>query len=129
MRRRWARGSILARRRGGGLRSTLFGRTAPNFPERKPAAKSPELLRLDRRILRGTSRYFGVTRRSGSARPWYFQLHWCPDRSRWSASIRVRGKSHFMGEYKDEETAARAFEAAARRLLGKAALRRLNFPR
>jgi hypothetical protein len=51
-----------------------YGRTPPNFPKRTLAARSPEKILLERRLLRGTSRYFGVTRRPGTDRPWYFQI-------------------------------------------------------
>ncbi len=56
--------------------SRFLGRPAPNFPARKLAPRSPELLRADRRVLRGGSKLFGVTARDrGDAeRPWFFQL-------------------------------------------------------
>lgn len=183
--------------------SRHLGRPAPNFPERKLAAKSPELLRAERRVLRGGSKLFGVTARSreGTSRPWFFQmklrdgspvsvggyktdklaalardravLHykldspvnfpeeaakagaadiatlrrevaairkkkadsrfrgvtWRADRARWAVYISVEGKPRFVGEFVEEEDAARAFDREAKKRLGaKAAARRLNFP-
>jgi hypothetical protein len=52
----------------------FHGRPQVNFPERRLAAKSPALLRKEQRLLRGTSKYFGVTSVGDSARPWRFQL-------------------------------------------------------
>src|SRR5262249_24968374 len=50
-------------------------RTPQNFPEKKLPARSPEDLRIARRVLRGTSKYFGLTHRDdGSGRPWHFQI-------------------------------------------------------
>jgi hypothetical protein len=177
----------------------FFGREPPNFPTRKLPAKSPTDLRAERRVLRGTSPYFGVTRRPHDSRPWFFQLnlpdgthvaiggyrtdklaalahdrallhygidlpinfpakaktagpadidtlreevnavrkkgctskfhgvHWVRSRRRWVVTMRVEGKHRYVGEFKDEREAARAFDKAARRLLG-ASARRLNFP-
>ncbi|HEX3771129.1 MAG TPA: AP2 domain-containing protein [Polyangiaceae bacterium] len=177
----------------------FLGRKPPNFPDRKLGPKSPTDLRAERRVLRGTSKYFGVTRRPHDSRPWFFQLnvpggahvaiggyrsdklaalahdrallhygidlpinfpakakslgpadietlreevnavrkkgctskyhgvHWVRSRKRWVVTMRVEGQHRYIGEFKDEEEAARAFDKAAKRLL-KSAVRRLNFP-
>lgn len=44
----------------------------------------------------------------------------------WQAQIKHQGKVHYLGAFKDEESAARAFDRAALELRGDAA--RLNFP-
>jgi hypothetical protein len=179
--------------------SRFLGRTPPNFPKRALPPKSPEQLRMVQRVLRGTSQYFGVTRRAHPERPWFFQiklpkgqfaiggyktdalaalahdravLHyrlalpvnfparakkvgaadietlrrevqrtrkggcssryrgvaWQPARSRWVVTIRAKGAVHFVGYFRDELEAARAYDAAARRFLRSAATPRLNFP-
>ena len=63
---------------------------------------------------------------------------WFKDSRKWRASIRHDGKIKALGSFVDEEEAARAFDAAARRLRGEDAhggrvngnclFRRLNFP-
>jgi hypothetical protein len=180
--------------------SRFLGLEPPNFPDRKLAARSPAQLRAKQRILRGTSKFFGLTSRAGAARPWFFQLHlpdgtyvevggykteriaalardravlhyraespvnlpakakqlgpadidtlrrevaatrkrlctskyrgvrWRSDRDRWTVYIRADKVLHFVGEFRKERDAAEAYDSAARRLLGPAAARRLNFP-
>lgn len=59
-----------------------------------------------------TSRYKGI----------YFYKRY----KKWSASIRHNGTHIFLGNFDDEETAARAYDAKARELFGQYAC--LNFP-
>lgn len=48
------------------------------------------------------------------------------EKRRWQASIRLNGKSKFLGYFNDDETAARAYDAAAGANFGRFA--KLNFP-
>jgi len=59
-----------------------------------------------------TSRFKGVTR--------------LKDCARWIASIRIDNKTQYLGCFANEAGAARAYDAAARKLFGEFA--RLNFP-
>ena len=52
-------------------------------------------------------------------------VSWEKRRGWWIASIRMQGKSHFIGSYHDEIDAARAYDAVAKELHGEFA--RLNF--
>ncbi len=61
---------------------------------------------------RKTSRFRGVA--------------WREKRQMWEATIAVNGEDHFLGRFKVEEDAARAYDAKARELHGAKA--RLNFP-
>jgi hypothetical protein len=61
---------------------------------------------------RGTSRYKGVSRQA--------------DRQLWKAEIKSGGRRLFLGRFKEEELAARAYDATARSLFGEFAA--LNFP-
>jgi hypothetical protein len=45
---------------------------------------------------------------------------------KWRATIRVNGKLHWLGSFKEEEAAARAYDEAARKHFGEVAY--LNFP-
>ena len=53
-------------------------------------------------------------------------VHWEPRWRRWIASIRVNRKSVYLGGFRDEAEAARAYDAAAREMFGEFA--RPNFP-
>ena len=52
-------------------------------------------------------------------------VSWQTDRQRWRAQITHRGKKIYIGKYRSEEDAARAYDRVARRLCGKFAW--LNF--
>ena len=54
---------------------------------------------------RGTSKYRGVS--------------WEKRRRRWEANIYANGKQHYLGQFKDEEAAARAYDAASERFYGR----------
>jgi hypothetical protein len=43
----------------------------------------------------------------------YKGVYWHKPRQRWAVSIIVDGKRHYLGNYTDEEAAARAYDAAA----------------
>lgn len=51
---------------------------------------------------------------------------WCSHNERWLVQIRAHGKAHRLGFFDDEVSAARAYDDAARELLGEHAW--LNFP-
>jgi hypothetical protein len=56
----------------------------------------------------------------------YKGVFWRKSRSRWVAEIRKNGKLIIVGSFKDEENAARAYDAMAKELFGKFA--HPNFP-
>ena len=66
----------------------------------------------NRRAGVGTSRFKGVS--------------WNRKNARWQVFIKATDKNTFLGQFKDEEDAARCYDAAAIRLFGEFA--RLNFP-
>lgn len=53
-------------------------------------------------------------------------VYWDKREQRWVASITVDGKCHWIGQYTDEERAARAYDVFARGLVGHVAW--ANFP-
>lgn len=57
-----------------------------------------------RKALGTTSRYKGVT--------------WSKKDQRWCAQIKRNGKNRFLGSFRSEEEAAKAYDAAARELFG-----------
>jgi len=61
----------------------------------------------------GTSKFRGVS--------------WNRKDQRWVAKIRVNGRQYFLGNFKDEDEAARRYDKEAKRCHGKGAI--LNFPR
>jgi hypothetical protein len=46
----------------------------------------------------------------------YLGVYWYKHYSRWQAEISHNGKPHRLGQFDDEQEAARAFDTAARRL-------------
>lgn len=79
---------------------------ALNFPDETPAPYTPP------RQKQKSSQYRGVS--------------WSKDNRKWSAFVSVGGKKVHLGYFRDELSAARAYDRAARYQLGRA--RRLNFP-
>lgn len=65
------------------------------------------------------------TENSGSSR--FRGVSWNRRDHNWRVSIRVRGSSHFLGHYDEEQDAARAYDAKAVEMFGEFA--RLNFTR
>ncbi len=55
----------------------------------------------------------------------YKGVYWDKTKRKWRASIYADGKRHRLGRFRDEEAAARAYDAAAKELHGEYA--RLNF--
>lgn len=53
-------------------------------------------------------------------------VSWDKQKSRWFVLITVNGRRRYLGRFRDEEAAARAYDAAARELFGGFAC--LNFP-
>ena len=108
----------------------IIARTFINNPEDKPCVDHINGDRTDNRIenlrwatisenaqnkkkLEGTtSRYYGVC--------------WDKNNNRWKVSIRINRKKKHVGQFKDEEQAARAYDKAAREHYSEFA--RLNFP-
>lgn len=56
----------------------------------------------------------------------YKGVHWNKQSKKWHAQIMREGKNYYLGLFTSEEDAARAYDAAARRLHGE--FGRLNFP-
>jgi hypothetical protein len=88
-----------------------LGEDAPlNFPGEVPAVYHEPKRRLG--LKPKTSQYRGVS--------------WMERGHKWLARIEIDGITHRLGRFNDEESAARAYDEAARRLLGGVA--KLNFP-
>ena len=56
----------------------------------------------------------------------YKGVSWDSDNQKWAATIRIHGKCKRLGFFKDEISAAKAYDAAAKKHRGKYAL--INFP-
>ncbi len=63
--------------------------------------------------------------RGGSSQ--YKGVSWSAQKQRWRVAFRFNGKHHFVGLFRDEIEAARAYDAAILPLAGEFA--RLNFPK
>lgn len=63
-------------------------------------------------LSQGKSRYKGV----------------CVNGEKWTASVSVRGKPHYVGTFPDQELAAKARDMQLYLLLGEMAAPRLHFP-
>ena len=88
----------------------VFGVLAKrSAPQGQAAAASPKSQGKE------SSPYVGVCRSRSEATPW-------------KAQIWHDGRTHFLGSYVDEEDAARAYDAGARRLRGENT-KGLNFPK
>ena len=66
-------------------------------------------------------------RRKTSARTWsrYKGVSWRIHDKRWTAAIKINGQTRFLGRFRDEVAAAKAYDAAARKYHGQFAA--LNF--
>lgn len=64
-------------------------------------------------------------RRGSSSK--YIGVSWLESRSKWQVTAYIGGKSRFVGYFEDEETAARAYDAAVSEERGEFAV--LNFPK
>ena len=96
---------------GGGSAASKKRRREPEggAPQGQGAAASPKSPGKE------SSPYVGVCRSRSEATPW-------------KAQIWHDGRTHFLGSYVDEEDAARAYDAGARRLRGENT-KGLNFPK
>jgi hypothetical protein len=54
----------------------------------------------------------------------YIGVTWCKSNNKWKAQIGAGGKNHFIGNFDDEEAAAKAYDAAAKKLIGEDGLAR-----
>jgi len=68
-----------------------------------PVPTTPEERIKARKQKNGTSSFVGV--------------HWEPSRNKWISKLFVNGKRHFLGRFDSEESAARAYNEAASRIL------------
>jgi hypothetical protein len=95
--------------------AVLGPKASLNFPDEMPAAVAPAQLRRKLRAVykeTTSSKYRGVC--------------WSEAKQRWIVRIQEDYRQHSLGRFHDEVKAARAYDRAARRLHGDAAI--LNFP-
>lgn len=91
-----------------------------NFPEEAKKKGPADITALRREIT-------AIRKRHANSR--YRGVRWRNDRQRWAVYIGAKGEKHFVGEFEKEVDAAKAYDKAAKKLLGaRAAARRLNFP-
>lgn len=84
--------------------------TKLNFPDEIPVPYVPPTERP--KLVQKASKYRGV--------------YWDKSANRWVARVGVNNKTYNFGKYKDEETAARAYDAGVREVIGEDAPQ--NFP-
>ena len=65
----------------------------------------------------------GMNCRGGTSQ--YKGVYWDKEKRKWCATIRINNKQKYIGRYKSEEQAARAYDITASKYFGKYA--RLNF--
>lgn len=65
-------------------------------------------------------------RKTAAAASRYKGVTWYRPTKRWTAAIRVGGRVRYLGYFRDEQAAARAYDTAAREVHGEFAC--LNFP-
>jgi len=88
-----------------------FGQTLDNRKLNLRVVTHAENMRNRRKQKNTSSKYIGVSLRK--------------NRNSWDANIRINGKKHYLGSFKDELDAAVAYDAAAKKYIGKNV--RLNF--
>jgi hypothetical protein len=88
------------------------GKAQLNFPTKKEQAAEEAKQQQWVKCGEAGSKYRGVT--------------WNKSSSKWVAEIRCDGKKHYLGSFKNEQEAARAYDRAARAHKGEKA--QLNFP-
>lgn len=123
-----AAGKFYAARGIGDGRVELMHRRITGFPEGMVVDHlDGDPLNNVRSNLRVCTRWENAANRQkthGSSR--FKGVSWHKRGQAWQAAVRVHRKGHYVGWFKDEEDAARAYDAAARLLLGANAP--LNFP-
>lgn len=70
---------------------------------------------------RGENRANSLKNKSWKGRPCssaFKGVCWCSDRHSWRAFLRENGKTHVLGSFEDEVSAAKAYDAAAKKFFG-----------